>query len=235
MDLIRPFCGGARVLSARPRRFNSLPDVVFLDLGSLPWGTGSNKYWEGWRTTHVFFCSGEDTDAAGGARAAPPPPCPTGWSSRLVALSHREAGGATSGRWSVVAWYPPLIPFSEPLPVVPQSWFPLFSYIKDRERTTPHPSPPDWGVAVASVVRVDGLVQDWGLFPASDLAAKVLVQCSFSPSGYGYRSLTGLELSGLWDLPISVLDALPGQGSTTVLRGFFQSAPTKIPRGQISC
>jgi hypothetical protein len=44
-----------------------------------------------------------------------------------------------------VAWYSPLMPFSEPLPIVLQSWFPLFSYIKDRERTTPHFSPPDGG------------------------------------------------------------------------------------------
>jgi hypothetical protein len=78
VDLIRPFCGSARVLSAHPRRFNSLPDIVFLDLGSLPWGPGSDKYWEGWRTTHVFFCSGEDTDADDGVRAPPPPAVPHG-------------------------------------------------------------------------------------------------------------------------------------------------------------
>ena len=228
VNLIRPFCGYPRVLSARPRRFNSLPDVVLLDLGSLPWGPGSDKYWEGWRTTHVFFCSGEDTDVAKGRGALPPPECPLGWTSRTVALSHQEAGGATSSRWSVVAWYPPLMPFSEPLPVVPQSWFPLFSYIKDREHTTHHPSPPDGGAAVASVVRVDGLVQDWGLFPATDLTAKVLVQCPFSPSGYGYRSLTHAELGGLWDLPISVLDSLPERGAAETLHALFQTAPTKI-------
>jgi hypothetical protein len=141
VDLIRPFCGSARVLSAHPRRFNSLPDIVFLDLGSLPWGPGSDKYWEGWRTTHVFFCSGEDTDADDGVRAAPPPPCPTGWSSRSVALSHREAGGATSGRWSVVAWYPPLIPFSKP----PCRWshslgFPCLATSKTGNGL--HPTPP---------------------------------------------------------------------------------------------
>ncbi len=121
-----------------------------------------------------------------------------------------------------MAWYPPLMPFSEPLPVVPQSWFPLFSYVKDRECVTAHPCPPDGGVAVARVVRVEGLIQDWGLFPASDLAAKVLVQCSFSPSGYGYRSLSGAELGALWDIPISVLNALPAQGSEEILHGIFR-------------
>ena len=89
------------------------------------------------------------------------------------------------------------MPFSEPLSVVPQSWFPLLSYIKDREHATPHLSPPDGGGAVPKVVRVDGLVQDWGLFPAADLDAKVLVQCSFSPSGCGSRRLTGPELGAL--------------------------------------
>jgi hypothetical protein len=56
--------------------------------------------------------------------------------------------------------------------VVPQSWFPLFSYIKDRERATPYPSPPTGGALVAAVVLVEGLIQDWGLFPASDLSAQ---------------------------------------------------------------
>ncbi len=228
MALIKPFCGSPRVLSARPRRFNTLPDVVFLDLGSLPWGSGSDKYWEGWQTTHVFFCLGLDTDTAGASTALLAPPCPTGWTARSISLSHCEAGGATLGRWTVVVWYPPLIPFSEPLPVVPQSWFPLFSYVKDQERASAHPCPPDGGVAVARVVRVEGLVQDWGLFPSSNLAAKVLVQCSFSPSGYGSWSLSGAELGALWDIPISVLDAFPAQGSERILHGIFRSASTKI-------
>ena len=85
--LIKPFCGSPQVLSARLRRFNTLPDVVFSDLGSLPWGPGSDKYWEGWRTTHVFFCLGLDTDTVG---ASPP-----GWTARSVSLSHCEVGGAT--------------------------------------------------------------------------------------------------------------------------------------------
>ena len=32
----------------------------------------------------------------------------------------------------------------------------------------------------------------------------------------------------MWDIPISVLDALPAQGSEGVLHGIFRSAPTKI-------
>ena len=102
VDLIAPFCGGPRLLSAWPRRFNSIPDVVFLDLGLLPWGPGSDKYWEGWRTTHVFFCLGVDTDALGAQDALAAPVCPQGWPSRSVTLSHCEAGGATSSRWTVV-------------------------------------------------------------------------------------------------------------------------------------
>jgi hypothetical protein len=78
VDLITPFCRGARSFSPTSRRFNKLPDVVFLDLGALPWGPGSSKYWEGWRTTHVFFCLGEDADASGPRTATSPPPVPAG-------------------------------------------------------------------------------------------------------------------------------------------------------------
>ena len=66
-----------------------------------------------------------------------------------------------------MVWYPPLMPFSEPLPVIPQSWFPLFSYAKYREHATAHLCLPDGGVAVARVVRVEGLIQDCVLFLAS--------------------------------------------------------------------
>jgi hypothetical protein len=112
--------------------------------------------------------------------------------------------------------------------VIPQSWFPLFCYVKDRERAEPHPSPPFGGTAVPLVVRIEGLVQDWGLFPASDLAARVLVQCSSSPSGHGSCLLTWLELGGLWDLPISIMDTLPPMGGDVMLQAFFKGAPTKI-------
>ncbi len=112
--------------------------------------------------------------------------------------------------------------------MTPQSWFFLFCYVKDRERAIPHPPPPVGGTTIPSVVRMEGLVQDWGLFPASELAATVLVQCSSSPTGHGSRSLTWLELGGLWDLPISVMDALPTVGGDTLLRAFCKGAPTKI-------
>ncbi len=82
------FVGGACLLSSMPRRYNSLPNVVFLDLGALPWGPGSSKYWEGWRTTHVFFCLGEDVDTAGPHKDLLLPRCPPGWSSWSVSLGH---------------------------------------------------------------------------------------------------------------------------------------------------
>ena len=128
----------------------------------------------------------------------------------------------------MVVWYLPLLPFSEPLPVAPQAWFPLFCYVRDREAAVHHPTPPSRGIAVPKVVRSEGLVQDWGLFPASDLEAQVLVQCSSSPSGYGARRLTGMELGGLWDLPISIMDALPPSEAEFMLRAFCKTAPTKV-------
>ena len=78
------------------------------------------------------------------------------------------------------------------------------------------------------MVRSEGLVHDWGLFPASELEAQVLVQCSSSPSGYGARRLTWLELGGLWDLPILIIDALPPSEAELMLRAFSKTAPTKV-------
>ena len=72
------------------------------------------------------------------------------------------------------------------------------------------------------------MVQDWGLFPASELEAQVLVQCSSSPSGYGAWRLTWLELGGLWDLPILIMDALPPANLELMLRAFCKIMPTKV-------
>ena len=128
----------------------------------------------------------------------------------------------------MVVWYPPLLPFSEPLPVAPQAWFPLFCYVRDREAAVHHPTPPSGGITVPKVVRSEGLVQDWGLFPASDLEAQVLVQCSSSPSGYGARRLIGMELGHLWDPPITIMDVLPPSEAEFMLRAFCKTAPTKF-------
>jgi hypothetical protein len=176
----------------------------------------------------MFFCYGGDAEATGAPLVDHAPQCPPGWTSRSVTLGHWEVGGATSGQWMVVAWYLPGLPFAEPLPMILQPWFPLLSYVQDRERATPSPSAPLGGPAVAAVVRQEGWVQDWGLFPASDLSAQVLVQCSTSPLGYGSRCLTGLELGGLWDVPILVLDLLPSHEADTLLRGLCWSALAKI-------
>ena len=137
---------------------------------------------------------------------------------------HCTAGGATSGCWTVVVWYLPLLSFSEPLQEVQKAWFPLFCYVGDREQAaTHHPAPPSKGRAVLLVVRSEGLVQDWGLFLALALEAWVLVLCYSSPSGYGARSLTWLELGGLWDLPISIMDALLPSGMELMLRAFCKT------------
>ena len=52
-SLLRTFCPTASALSCTPRRYNRLPDLVFTNTLSLPWG--SPEYWISWLTPHVFF------------------------------------------------------------------------------------------------------------------------------------------------------------------------------------
>ncbi len=73
-----------------------------------------------------------------------------------------------------------------------------------------------------------GVIQAWGLFPTSDLQATVLLAASGSPSGWGSRTLSELELAALWDVPILVLDLLSGGEGYGILRGFCASAPGKV-------
>jgi hypothetical protein len=102
---ILPFCPHATVLAATPWWCNTLPDVIFSDAISLPWGNRS--YWAHWATPHVFFVPVGDTDLEeGGGRSPlrPAPLRPAGWTACSVSLTHCEAGGATTGRWSIVVW-----------------------------------------------------------------------------------------------------------------------------------
>jgi hypothetical protein len=106
-------------------------------------------------------------------------------------------------------------------------WFPLWCYVNDREQASPHIGKQPAVAATAAVVRSDRLVQLCGLFPALDRSARVLVPATSSPTGLGSRSLSLMELGGLWDIPISVMDSLVGPASGNIYRALFDTPPTK--------
>jgi len=95
------------------------------------------------------------------------------------------------------------------------------------ENKLPHIGKQPAVAATAAVVRSDGLVQLCGLFPASDRSARVLVPATSSPTGLRSRSLSLMELGGLWDIPISVMDSLVGPASGNIYRALFDTPPTK--------
>ena len=224
---------GLAALPRRLRRPKRLPDVVFSDVDSLPLGADAVEYWDSWTTPHLFYCLGSDDSVVhGGSRPAEAPPLPPapppGWAARSVSLAHYETGGATSGRWTFVVWHPPHVPFVEPLTWTPRGGTPLLCCVNDRVRSTPFHGQRRSGVAGEQVVRDEGLVLDFGLFPASDPTARVLVESSGSPSGYGSRCLSPRELGDLWDVPILLLDSLSDSAVTGLMEGICQSPPSKL-------
>ena len=78
VDLVRRFCPGVLALSAAPRRFISLPEIVLLDAESLTSGPEAHRrYWDRLLTTHVFYTGGQDADSGhgiGGVQSARLPP-----------------------------------------------------------------------------------------------------------------------------------------------------------------
>ena len=163
-----------------------------------------------------------------------PPPPPRGWSARSVSLAHSATGGSTSGKWTLVVWYPPGLPWVEPLTWEPRGGTPLLCCVNDREYARPFLGPRGsgavgaGGAVVAGVVRTEGLVLDFGLFPASDPSARVIVETSSSPSGYGLRQLTARELGNLWDIPILFLDSLPDPDVGVLMGAICASPPSKL-------
>ncbi len=175
-------------------------------------GPNSVEYWRAWGTPHLFFCHGVDDGLStvgavippgpdlaaldGNLTAATPTP-PQGWAARLVCLSHRKTGGSTSGCWTFVVWYPPGFPWVKPLVWEPRGGTPLLCCVNDRVRALPFHGTSHSGVAGERVVREGGFVLDFGLFPASDPKARVLLESTASPSAYGSRSLSARELGDL--------------------------------------
>ena len=116
----------------------------------------------------------------------------------------------------------------EPLTWEPRGGTPLLCCVNDREYARPFLGPRGSGAVGAGVVRTEGLVLDFGLFPASDPSARVIVESSLSPSGYGSRRLTARELGNLWDVPILFLDSLPDSAVGALMGAICATPPSKL-------
>ena len=139
-------------------------------------------------------------------------------------------------------WYPPAQSAPLPTPLVPLPWFPIRSSVMDRLAATPVRADlaPANALPVAAVVRcmadgayegrglVIGVVQQWGLFPASALSTPVLLSVVDSITGLGVCLLSWPELAALGDVPILISDRLLEALDVELLRGFCLSAPAKV-------
>ena len=132
------------------------------------------------------------------------------------------------GRWSFAVWYPPGCPWVESLEWEPRGGTPLLCCVNNRVAACPFLGPCQSGVAGECVVQEGGLVLDFGLFPASDPGARLLVESSGSPSGYGSRMLSARELGDLWDVPILFLDSLSDLEVGVLMAAICRFPPSKL-------
>ncbi len=123
-------------------------------------------------------------------------------------------------------WYPPGHPWCKPVVWELRGGTPLLCCVNDRVRSLPFLGKRPVGVAGKRVERVDELVLDFGLFPASAPSARVLVESSGSPTGYGSRGLSGRELGDLWDVPILFLDSLHDAEVSALMGGLCLTPPS---------
>ena len=91
---------------------------------------------------------------------------------------------------------------------------------------------PDIGL-IKEVIRLqvggqDNVLYQFGLFPAHNLSAEVLLAASTSPSGMGVRKLTWQELGLLWNVPILCIDSLQQDQMEDFLATACTSAPAKV-------
>ena len=71
-------------------------------------------------------------------------------------------------------------------------------------------------------------MHQFGLFPAHNLSADVLLAASASPLGMGVRNLTWQELGLLWDVPILCMDSLAQDKMEEFIAAVCVSAPAKV-------
>ena len=117
----------------------------------------------------------------------------------------------------------------EPLTWEPRGGTPLLCCVNDRVAARPFLGTRRSGVGGNCVKREDGLVMDFGLFTASDLMARVLLESSGAlQPAYGLPSLSARELGDLWDVPILFMDSLSDQDVGDLMGAICRTPPSKL-------
>jgi hypothetical protein len=169
-------------------------------------------------------------------------PAPTGRLDSVLGVFDALRGGGGYDRTLVDSGLVPArAPGSNAGPYYSSALVPNPGFFDDRAAATPVPVaevtedlPPiplvvrSGGTRNARGAPPGGMIHQWGLFPASDLGARVLLASSGCPSGWGVQPLSWLELAALWDVPILVTDAMSEESSIPFLWGFCASAPAKV-------
>ena len=110
----------------------------------------------------------------------------------------------------LVDWYPPgETPFS-PVDLPEQPWIPLRGWVNSLQPRSHCGKPPSRLLSRPEVVfdATSGLLLKDGLFPHKMTSQETWVPDVRSPTGFGRRELTPAELGDLWDVPISLMEAL---------------------------
>ena len=190
--------------------------VVFKDVEGLP--SGERLYWQHWLIPHVFY---------GTARSE----MPHGWVARCKEFDHHSLGGSTTAKWLLTVWYPPRAVPHAPISAPDQPWIPLHARVDKILRSVHCPAPVLSPVRTPAVVlSSDGnAVEGSGLFPHDSVTQVVCVQNDGSPTRYGRQTLSWMELGGLWDVPIRLLDQIDsGEEGFATLRGLLVTPPAKF-------
>jgi hypothetical protein len=206
----------------RLRNNKTLPQIVFCDLSILPDHTAVD-YWAHWLVPHVFWHAvGTIYEPVGG------------WSLRSIKLPHSDAGGCTTAVYFVSLLLPPgMSNICPPPPFPTQPWRPLDSMLSSVIAGPPAQVPseaptPRVCLPMYSSVSPQTLLP-WGLLPAEAPLTPVFVRCVYNkPTAWTCRTLTPMELSGAWDVPILFQEWARDSGCLALLSLYVSSPPGKI-------
>ena len=212
--------------SCSAKRKRVAPDLVIIDYA---WVTDPirlrstrphlSKYWTTRRVPHLV-CN------VNGDGILPPPD----WTIFTRGFDHFAMGGSTDGFHSVILLVPDCLAstHSDNRSVPRQPWMPLHGSLNPVTGAdfAESPTPPDR--VGPEVYWENGVVMPYGLFPAHDLTADVRVTCVYNtPSFWGTRRLSPVELADLYDVPLRVQEYAVANGSHLLLAEFLRATPGK--------